>query len=162
MRIISPSSPIPSNYSFRAGKNEDAHQLIALVHGVLQEYGLIPEPDGVDADLKKVEHSYKEGYFGIVEDENGIIATYGLYPLSTTSVEIRKMYAHPTARGNGLGKWMVQHLIEIAKANGYSEVELETATALKEAIGLYKKFGFQEKNFENKTPRCDKSFYLNI
>ena len=36
--------------------------------------------------------------------------------------------------------------------------ELETASALIEAIGLYQKMGFVEKDFENKTPRCDKSF----
>ena len=146
MRIIAPSHSIPHD----------------LVYSVLVEYGLIPEPDGVDKDLEAVEDSYKDGYFGVIEADNTIIATYGLYPLSSQAVEIRKMYAHPSARGKGLGKWMVKHLIEIAKYNGYSLVELETASPLKEAIRLYEKFGFIEIDSENKTPRCDKSFYLNI
>jgi putative acetyltransferase len=162
MKIIPSSVLIPSEFSSRPGINGDSEQIIKLVYSVLREYGLIPEPDGVDSDLKAVEDSYKEGFFGVVVKNDTIVATYGLYPLSQTTVEIRKMYALPSARGKGLGKWMVNHLIEIASFNGYAEVELETASPLKEAIGLYQKSGFIEKNSENKTPRCDKSFYLNI
>jgi len=153
---------IPADFSFRPGTNSDKEQIIALVHSVLQEYGLIPEPEGIDSDLNAVEDSYKDGYFGVIESVDGIVATYGLFPLDDKSVEIRKMYAHPSVRGHGLGKWMVNHLLEIARHNRYEEVELETASPLKEAIGLYKKLGFIEKEFENKTPRCDKSFYMNI
>lgn len=162
MRIIAPSQSIPLDFSFRQGKNEDAKQIITLVYSVLNEYGLIPEPEGVDQDLAQVEDSYQNGYFGVVEKNNKIVATYGLVPLNETEVEIRKMYAHPSARGFGLGKWMVNHLIQMARENNYKTVELETASSLKEAISLYIKMGFKEKNFENKTPRCDKSFYLNI
>lgn len=162
MRIITPSEMIPKEFSYRAGRNDDSQQIISLVHSILREYGLTPEPNGVDSDLYVVEDSYNEGYFGVIEDAEGIVATYGLHPVNKQMVEIRKMYAHPKVRGKGLGKWMVKHLIEIATHNEYKVVELETASALKEAIGLYVKLGFIEKNFENKTPRCDKSFYINI
>jgi len=162
MRIILPSESIPPEFSFREGKNQDSDQIIALVYSVLNEYGLIPEPDGVDKDLQAVEDSYKDGYFGVIENSSGIVATYGLFPLDDQAVEIRKMYARRKARGKGLGKWMVNHLVEIAKYNGYKVVELETASQLKEAISLYQKIGFIEKDFEHKTPRCDKSFNLNI
>ena len=162
MRIIAPSHSIPKDFAFRSGKNRDSKQIIDLVHSALIEYGLVPEPNGIDIDLVAVEDSYKGGYFGVIEEGNSIVATYGLYPIDAETVEIRKMYAHPSSRGKGLGVWMVNHLIEIAKHNGYRIIELETASPLKEAIGLYKKLGFIEKDFENKTPRCDKSFYLNI
>lgn len=162
MRIIDASEMIPPEFSFRKGKQEDADQIKALVHTVLREYGLVPEPQGVDKDLDNVEQSYSEGFFGVIEKEGKIVATYALHPLDEHAVEIRKMYAYPTVRGKGLGKWMVKHLLEIAKNDGYKIVELETASALAEAIHLYKKMGFKEKDFEHKTPRCDKSFYMNI
>lgn len=162
MRILPPSESIPKDFSFRSGKNEDSDQIIQLVYTVLEEYDLIPEPSGVDKDLSQVEKSYNDGYFGVIEYKSKIVATYGLYPLSTNAVEIRKMYAYSDFRGKGLGKWMVNHLIEIAKLNGFKVIELETASVLKEALVLYKKMGFLEKEFENKTPRCDKSFHLNI
>jgi putative acetyltransferase len=162
MRIIAPSQSIPKEFKFRAGKNDDSSQIISLIYGVLNEYGLVPEPNGADQDLAAVEKSYEKGYFGVIEKDNTIVATYGLYHLDSDTAEIRKMYATPSTRGKGLGKWMVSHLIEIAKHNGYLIVELETASPLKEAIGLYKNMGFIEKYSENKTPRCDKSFYLKI
>ena len=153
---------IPKDFSYRPATNADRDDIIALVHTTLQEYGLVPEPNGVDADLNLVESSYQNGYFGVVETEGRIVSTYALYPIAEDVVEIRKMYARPEIRGRGLGKWMVNHLLEIARHNGYATVELETASALIEAIGLYKKLGFVEKDFEHKTPRCDKSFYMNI
>jgi len=162
MRIISPPKQIPKDFTFRKGTKKDSSQIALLVHTVLREYGLTPEPHGVDHDLWNVEESYKDGYFGVILRDQKIVATYGLYPLSAEKVEVRKMYAYPNVRGYGLGQWMLLHLLAIAKHNDFKEVELETASALEEAIGLYKKFGFREKDFENKTPRCDKAFYLNI
>ena len=162
MTIIPSNDPIPEGFSYRQGKKEDAGSIIELVHTVLIEYGLIPEPNGVDKDLADVETSYNNGYFGVIKENEKIVATYGLFHLDDHAVEIRKMYAAIGARGKGLGKWMVNHLIQIARHNGYKIIELETASALKEAIRLYEKMGFQEKDFENKTPRCDKSFYMNI
>lgn len=162
MKIIPSSISLSDGFLVRPGTKGDAAQIIQLVHTVLEEYGLVPEPNGIDSDLSNVEENYKNGYFGVILQHNEIVATYGLHPLNTRSIEIRKMYASPSVRGLGLGTWMLTHLIELAKHNGYSEVELETASSLVEAIELYKKFGFQEKLFENKTPRCDKSFYLNI
>ncbi|MDF1698181.1 MAG: GNAT family N-acetyltransferase [Saprospiraceae bacterium] len=162
MKFIAPSQTIPKGFTFRPGTNQDTENIISLVHNVLFEYGLIPEPNGVDLDLSNVEESYRDGYFGVIEDDEKIVATFGLFPLDNHTVEIRKMYAIPSVRGKGLGTWMVNHLIELAKNNGYKEIELETASSLIEAIQLYQKLGFQEKKFENKTPRCDKSFYLNI
>ena len=162
MKIIPPSESIPAEFSFREGKNQDSDQIVSLVHSVLIEFGLKPEPQGIDQDLIAVEESYRDGYFGVVETEGKIVATYGLFPINKEVVEIRKMYAHPNVRGKGLGIWMVKHLIDIAKYNGYREVELETASPLKAAIRLYQKLGFIEKDFEHKTPRCDKSFYLTI
>ncbi|MEM9546763.1 MAG: GNAT family N-acetyltransferase [Bacteroidota bacterium] len=162
MIIIPSSQVIPKELTYRAGINSDREMVVDLVHTILKEYGLVPEPDGVDSDLNAVEDSYRDGYFGVVEYANKVVATYGLMPLNNKVVEIRKMYALPSVRGKGLGRWMVNHLLEIAKHNGYKQVELETASPLVEAIGLYQKMGFIEKDFENKTPRCNKSFYMNI
>ncbi len=160
---INPSlSPIHLDFSARKASNDDCTEVQKLVFSVLKEYGLEPQPTSTDKDLFDLESNYKNGFFGIIEDGSKIVATFALYPLSTESVEIRKMYALPESRGKGLGKWMVGYLFQIAKENGYKEVELETASSLIEAIHLYKKIGFTEKAFENKTPRCDKAFFMKI
>jgi ribosomal protein S18 acetylase RimI-like enzyme len=52
-------------------------------------------------------------------------------------------------------------MIEAAEQKDYEQIVLETASVLKEAVGLYKKFGFIEAK-DKYAPRCDQSFYLNL
>ena len=82
--------------------------------------------------------------------------------MDETNCEIRKMYLLPKARGKGLGKWMVNFLIERAKELGYQKIELDTASVLIEAIELYKKMGFKEVKACNESPRCDRAFEMLI
>lgn len=158
MKIRAPLKDLPARYVHRRAQTSDQDAIQNLVFSTLREYGLVPEPDAVDADLYNVVMEYADGYFGVILDQEQIVATFALSPLSDVAVEIRKMYSIPSVRGKGLGRWMVSYLMQLAKENGYKEVELETASALVEAISLYQKMGFIEKGFENKTPRCDKAF----
>ena len=160
---INPSlSPIHLDFTVRKATNEDCSEVQQLIFSVLKEYGLEPQPTTTDKDLFDLESNYRDGFFGIIEDGSKIVATFALSPISNKCAEIRKMYASPESRGRGLGKWMVAYLLQIAKDNGFEEVELETASPLVEAIGLYQKIGFEEKAFENKTPRCDKAFFIQL
>lgn len=159
--IINPSTEnTPSGFEYRKATNADCSIIINIVHNALLEFGLTPEPDATDKDLSDIETNYAKGYFGVILQNDEVVATFALTPLDEHAVEIRRMFSIPEVRGQGVGKWMINYLLEIAKSNGYAEAELETASPLVNAIGLYKKLGFQEKQFENKTPRCDKTFIL--
>ena len=59
--------------------------------------------------------------------------------------ELKSMRAHPDALGKGVGKAMLQHLIDRARDHGFAEVKLETGTgpAFEAAVGLYMSFGFR-------------------
>jgi len=134
-----------------------------IIYSVLHEYGLSKYTHSTDTDLEDIEKAYQNGYFGMIKNDAGrYVGTFGLFQLSETTCEIRKMYLLLEARGNGLGKWMVNTLLEKAKELGYQKVELETASVLKEAIGLYRKIGFTEIKASNASPRCDKAFELTI
>jgi N-acetylglutamate synthase-like GNAT family acetyltransferase len=69
--------------------------------------------------------------------------------------ELVKMFVHPSQRGKGLGQFLLDRAIEQAKALGFTEMELETASVLKEAIGLYRKAGFVETESGPHAKRCD-------
>jgi GNAT superfamily N-acetyltransferase len=58
------------------------------------------------------------------------------------SVELKRMYSRPTARGNGLGVALVSHLCGVARDLGRSRVVLETGPEQPEAIHVYTKAGF--------------------
>jgi len=158
MQINPPRATLPSGYAHRRGTKKEFDQIQKVVFNALEEHGLTPNPDSTDFDLSDVESFYKDGYFGVITKDDTIVATFGLLPLDDQTTELRKMYATPNVRGNGLGRWMVNYCVQMTEENGYKTIELETATSLKTAMILYKKMGFVEKTIDNKTPRCDKSF----
>ena len=152
---------LPNNFSHLQADNSHGTIAKEIIFSVLDEYGIGGYTHHTDNDLEDIESAYGKGYFGMIQNQEGkMVGTFGLFPLSETAAEIRKMYLLPEARGNGIGKWMVNFLIEKAKELNFKKVELETASVLKEAIGLYKKVGFQEATASNASPRCDRAFEM--
>lgn len=151
--------------NIRRADNRDCDAVMSLVSSVLREYGLEPDPEGIDADLANIEGSYRArgGEMFVLEDEGGsIIGSYGLYPVSDMVCELRKMYLPAEHRGMGLGKRMLEDAIARAKQMGFREMVLETASVLVEAIGLYKSFGFTEYTPEHLCSRCDQGYRLRL
>ncbi|MCT2400502.1 GNAT family N-acetyltransferase [Novosphingobium sp. HK4-1] len=64
--------------------------------------------------------------------------------LGTGTGEVKSMRAAPSARGSGVGRALMDHVITEARQRGYRELYLETGTApLHEpAIELYRRSGF--------------------
>ncbi|MBC7909040.1 MAG: GNAT family N-acetyltransferase, partial [Pyrinomonadaceae bacterium] len=72
-----------------------------------------------------------------------------------------KMYFDKSLRGKGFGKRTLERMIEEAKLRGFRRIYLETNSVLKEAIGLYKKFGFEPTD-EKHAARCDQAYFLKL
>ena len=154
---------IPNDFVEITADNSHCKIAQKIIYSVLHEYDLSQYTHSTDTDLEDIEKAYQNGYFGMIKNIAGrYVGTFGLYQLSETTCEIRKMYLLSEARGKGLGKWMVNVLLGKAKELGYQKVELETASVLTEAIGLYKKIGFKEITASNASPRCDKAFEMTI
>ena len=151
-------------FIFRDFKRDDAIDVRRIVTSVLREYGLSPECGGIDADLDDIQGSYidRGGMFLVIESGAAVAGCGGLYPLDTDEAEIRKMYLLPDARGHGLGRQLLQQLLDGARAGGFRRVTLETASVLKEAIGLYQSFGFRKVRREHYAGRCDQAYALNL
>ncbi len=139
---------------YRPGDEKDVFQ---IVKRVLAEYGLATDPEKTDADLKDIRQSYilPGGAFRILECDGRTIGSYGLYASTKESCELRKMYLLPEFRGRGLGKMMMEDALRLAKDLGFVEMTLETNSRLKEAIGLYKGYGFTEFTPHHLSDRCD-------
>lgn len=99
----------------------------------------------------------------MLEEKNGsIIGAYGLYPVDKDTCELRKMYLYRSYRGQGWGKFLLEHALSQARKLYFKRVTLETASVLKEAIGLYKSYGFVEYQPEHLSSRCDQAYVLNL
>ena len=149
----------------RPATNKDIDKVTMLIYEVLGEYGLQPDPEHTDADLKDLEGNYanNNGSFDLLLSEDGeIIGSVGILRLDDQKCELRKMYLKESCRGKGFGKLLLEHGLEKAKELGYQRVILETASVLKEAITLYGKYGFKRFEMKNPSSRCDQMYYLDI
>ena len=78
---------------------------------------------------------------------HGELAAMGAFKhIDATHGELKSMRASPDWRGKGVGEAMLQHLLAVAKARGYTRVSLETGRteAYAPAVALYRKYGFEE------------------
>jgi putative acetyltransferase len=149
----------------RPADNKDCDNVAGLVYGILREYGLKPDPGCTDADIKDIESSYfgRGGMFFVLEAENGsIVGAYGLYPIDKKICELRKMYLHKAHRGKGLGKFLLEDALAKARQLSFDRMILETASVLKEAISLYRSYGFVEYNPQHMSSRCDQAYLLEL
>jgi putative acetyltransferase len=149
----------------RPANNKDCEEITSLVYSILAEYNLKPDPASTDADIKDIEYSYFEqgGTFYVLEEkDSSIIGAYGLYPVDRKTCELRKMYLHSSYRGRGLGKLLLESALSQARQLGFKRIILETASVLKEAIALYKSYGFVEYVPEHLSSRCNQAYLLEL
>lgn len=153
------------DFTLRNWQPEDRQAGATLIGNVLAEYGLGWEPEATDRDAIAVEECYHavRGEFWVVERSGQVVGTGGYFPVQygIQAVELRKMYLHPSARGQGLGRWLLAQLEAAIAARGFREIWLETATVLQEAIQLYERNGYQAPPAAASTPctaRCDRVY----
>ena len=130
----------------RLGTNADAAAAAALVRRVLWEHGLPFEPDGLDADILAPEAHYAAGggAFYVATDAGGrIVGTAALQLTGPASGEIRKMFLLPEARGNGIGRALLEAVLVAARVRRLERVTLTTRHRYDRAIRLYERAGFR-------------------
>lgn len=130
----------------------------AVVQRVLEEFEIGWEPEGADREMFEIEHFYWEnnGEFWVIEQENTIVGTAGYYPIprGKNAVEARKLYLLPTARGKGLGRYLLHALEGAIAAKGFQQIWVETITRFQAAKYLYETSGYQPET-DIETERCD-------
>ena len=132
-------------FNIRKANRGEETEIMNLVKAVLSDYGLKTDPV-TDQDISDLEQDYfsKNGWFAVLENNNKIIGTYGIFRIDDKVCELRKMYLLPNFHGKGLGKMLLNEAFKKAKELGYSEMILETNKVLDKAISLYRKNGFVE------------------
>lgn len=152
------------DFVIRDWQPTDRASAAALIRAVLAEYGLGWEPEGADRDVLAVEGCYQAigGEFWVVEQQGKLVGTGAYYPLQRgqNAVEIRKMYLLPEARGQGLGRFLLQTLEAAIAARHFKQIWIETASVLVAAVKLYESSGYQPATGVE-TERCDR-VYLKV
>ncbi|MEM8604864.1 MAG: GNAT family N-acetyltransferase [Cyanobacteria bacterium P01_H01_bin.121] len=148
-------------FLIRDWQPSDRQAAATVIQHVLAEYGLGWEPEATDQDVIAVETHYwkTNGQFWVVEHNGNVVGTAGFYPIdrSPQAVELRKMYLLPTARGQGLGRYLLQQLEQAIAAQGFQSIWIETAAVLQTAVKLYERNGYQPADGEIAC-RCDRLY----
>lgn len=105
----------------------------------------VPKYDALMQDLPQL-HARPRGIILLARDPHGTPVGCGMtHPLDDTSVEVKRVFVDPAARGTGLGKTLCLALIDQARADGYARVLLDTSRSLPAAGPLYLALGFAER-----------------
>ena len=138
-----------TNIRIRPIQLSDNPELAVIVRDTLTEFGAnVPGTvyfDPTTDALFELFQAPKSAYF-VAEADGKIWGGGGIYPtegLPSTTCELVKMYLLPEARGIGLGRILIEKCLELAKAEGFEQVYLETLPELKLALKAYEKLGFE-------------------
>ena len=101
---------------------------------------------GIENRRGFVPHNLSEsiGDVLIVSCGGTAIACGGLKRYSGTDVEIKRVFVEPEYRRQGIAAAIMAKLEEKALEQGYKRLILQTRPIMHDAVGLYKKLGYEE------------------
>ncbi len=79
----------------------------------------------------------------VVEKDGTVAGSIAIVEASERNAQLRLFLLHPSLRGHGIGRILMQEAISFCKDSNYSQVFLWTASALTAAAKLYRSAGFQ-------------------
>ena len=100
-----------------------------------------------DDELKNLPGAYAppSGRLLLAVQGGQIAGCIALRKLESSICEMKRLYVRPAHRGKGLGRILVDRVIEEARSIGYERMRLDTvSSSMQDAIALYRKRGFKE------------------
>ncbi len=128
----------------------DNPELVAAARGLFREYahaiGTDLEYQGFTAELAALPVPYvpPRGALLIARIESTVAGCVALRPLDAQRGEMKRLYVRPAYRKSGLGKRLVEAVIDAARRTGYRELRLDTLSSMTSAQALYRRLGFAE------------------
>jgi GNAT superfamily N-acetyltransferase len=118
----------------------DAARLIAALNAELK--AAFPEPGATHFSLGHAEVEPGDGAFVVAYLDEVAVGCGAVRRLDTSTAELKRMYVDPSARGQGIGRALVDALEREARRLGVTRIVLETGTRLAPAIKLYEGMGY--------------------
>ncbi len=126
---------------FRAG-DEEAFRI--LNEQWIAKYFVLEEKDRLTLNEpeKYILNPGGHIYFATLEED--IVGCCALIANGPGSYEVAKMAVNESQRNQGIGKAMLAHVVEAARALGARKLTLETNSSLQNAIHVYESLGFRQ------------------
>ncbi|MGD0131238.1 MAG: GNAT family N-acetyltransferase [Bryobacteraceae bacterium] len=131
---------------------------VAMVRGLWREYW---ESFGLPLDFQGFGEEMR-GLPGVYGAQGGalLLAMYNHEPAGTIALrrldrmsgEVKRLYLRPEFRGQGLGRRLLEAVIERAMAVSYDCLYADTLPIMMEALSLYERAGFERVEAYSNTP----------
>jgi putative acetyltransferase len=140
---------------------DDVPAVVHLVAETLAEFGLeFGKGSPTDEELHHLPGSYTDrgGAFWVAIEDGRLLGTAGVFPVSPTAFELRKMYLRPAARGLGLGRQLLDTAIAWCREHGATHMVLDTMEKMDRAIAFYEAHGFVRDDGQIRGSRCSRGY----
>jgi putative acetyltransferase len=127
-----------------AGSQADMAVVRQLWREYWESFGLSLDFQGFANELKSLPGVYGAvgGALLLAWDQDQPAGTIALRRLDAKSGEVKRLYLRPEFRGLGLGRRLVEEVIERSRAVGYECLYADTLPVMGEALSLYERMGF--------------------
>jgi carbonic anhydrase len=122
---------------------------LAAVRDLLQEYwdsfGFTPCFQNFGDELAGLPGAYAppDGRLALAAIDGQPAGCIALRRVDALHAEAKRLYVRPAFRGLGLGRALLEWVMDEARAEGYSEIVGDTMPAMRDALALYDRMGFQ-------------------
>lgn len=96
-----------------------------------------------DPSRKLVEEYLSRGETYVAVEDQRTVGVYVLLPTRPDTVELVNVAVAEELHGRGIGKSLVRHAVQTAKARGYRTLEVGTGNSSIGQLALYQKCGFR-------------------
>ena len=139
----------------------DVRQIKKILFGALEEYEIAVPDNFSVADIDSIGVKTGSDKVFVLQKENSIIGFVVLRPIDRDCIELKRFYLASPERGKGLGKYLLNYALDLARKNNYKSIRLETTSRFKEAVALYRQSGFMVSEEVKKAPGHDLAFEKN-
>ena len=126
---------------FETPDQPDVHALISELDAYL--YSLYPPENVYALDISSLLRP--NVLFAVARGTDGAALGCAAVVVAPEYGEIKRMYVHPSARGQGLARRLISELEAKAVEQGCRTFMLETGPTMPEALGLYERMGYRRR-----------------
>jgi GNAT superfamily N-acetyltransferase len=125
-----------------------------VIAGLTERWGAV-DPT-LNADLADLAGAYPGSRTVVATAHGGtIVGTGTVTPRSTAEAEVLRMSVARHVRGTGVGRQILDELVDIARAWGAHRVVLETTATWSDAVAFYERCGFRRTHYAEGAFGCD-------
>jgi RimJ/RimL family protein N-acetyltransferase len=122
----------------------DVPAVMLLIGRVFAEYGLLLMPAFEVPDLLRFNAHYTppRGAFWVVREDARVVGSVGVERLDDRTAELHRLYLDSTLRGRGIGRALVETVLDWAREQGVRRLVLWSDTRFEQSHRLYRRLGF--------------------